>query len=159
MLGRKLNHQGFTMIELLVTIAIIGVISTFAIVTLTGVRAKARASKRVADMKQLSAALELYYADNGRYPSQIDIGGTLKSPDGVTVYMGEIPANPKPRDDGDCKDQEYQYVTVDHKSSYKLLFCPGASISSGSGAGSNKLRDNQVIYTPAGFTSSSHFSR
>ena len=62
------NKKGFTLIELLVVIAIIGLLSTLAVVALTSARTKARDSKRVADMKQLQTAMELYYSDNAAYP-------------------------------------------------------------------------------------------
>lgn len=63
------NKKGFTLIELLVVIAIIGLLSTLAVVALTSARTKARDSKRVADMKQLQTAMELYYSENAGYPA------------------------------------------------------------------------------------------
>ena len=63
----KLN-KGFTLIELLVVIAIIGVLAAVVLVSLNSTRAKARDSRRFADMAQLQKALELYYDDNGKYP-------------------------------------------------------------------------------------------
>ncbi len=63
------NKKGFTLIELLVVIAIIGLLSTLAVVALTSARTKARDSKRVADMKQVQTAMELYYSENAGYPA------------------------------------------------------------------------------------------
>lgn len=63
------NKKGFTLIELLVVIAIIGLLSTLAVVALTSARTKARDSKRVADMKQVQTAMELYYSANNGYPA------------------------------------------------------------------------------------------
>jgi prepilin-type N-terminal cleavage/methylation domain-containing protein len=63
------NKKGFTLIELLVVIAIIGLLSTLAVVALSSARTKARDSKRVADMKQVQTAMELYYNTNSAYPS------------------------------------------------------------------------------------------
>ena len=60
--------KGFTLLELLVVIAIIGLLSTLAVVALGNARMKARDAKRISDLKQVSAALELYYDDNGHYP-------------------------------------------------------------------------------------------
>jgi len=59
---------GFTLIELLVVIAIIGLLATISVVAYGGAQQKARDSKRKADLRQISKALELYFDDNGIYP-------------------------------------------------------------------------------------------
>lgn len=53
--------QGFTLIELLVVIAIIGVLASIVLASLNSARQKSRDARRVADIKQLQLALELYY--------------------------------------------------------------------------------------------------
>jgi len=71
------NKKGFTLIELLVVIAIIGLLSTLAVVALGSARKKANDSKRLADVKQVQTALELYYTDNNSYPTttaQVNLG-------------------------------------------------------------------------------------
>lgn len=77
----KMKKKGFTLIELLVVIAIIGLLSTLAVVALNSARAKSRDAKRIADVKQMQTALELYFNDAGSYPAQgattpIVLGGT-----------------------------------------------------------------------------------
>ena len=66
---KNLTKKGFTLVELLVVISIIGLLSTIAIVSLGSARAKSRDTKRIADMKQISTALEQYYSDLGGYPA------------------------------------------------------------------------------------------
>lgn len=63
------DNRGFTLVELLVVIAIIGLLSTLAVVALQGARVKSRDAKRVADIKQVQTALELYSSEKGIYPS------------------------------------------------------------------------------------------
>ncbi|EKD76564.1 MAG: hypothetical protein ACD_43C00058G0002 [uncultured bacterium] len=68
MKARKTN-QGFTLIELLIVIAIIGLLATLAIVSLSTAQQKARDAKRIADLKQIQNAVELYNSEhNGAYP-------------------------------------------------------------------------------------------
>ena len=67
MKAREKNH-GFTLIELLVVIAIIGLVSSTALASLRSARSKARDARRIAAIRQLMTALELYYDKNGRYP-------------------------------------------------------------------------------------------
>jgi prepilin-type N-terminal cleavage/methylation domain-containing protein len=62
------KNKGFTLIELLIVIAIIGLLSSVVLAASNKARAKARDSRRVADMKQLITAINLYYSDNGVYP-------------------------------------------------------------------------------------------
>lgn len=60
--------KGFTLIELLVVVAIIGILATVVLTSLNTAREKARDAKRLADIRTIQNAMELYYLDNGRYP-------------------------------------------------------------------------------------------
>ncbi|MFA7286154.1 MAG: prepilin-type N-terminal cleavage/methylation domain-containing protein [Patescibacteria group bacterium] len=98
-------RKGFTLIELLVVIAIIALLSTLAVVALNNARQKSRDAKRVADVKQVQTALELYFADQNAYPiATVTLGGAsatcLSSGGGIsgscsgTTYMGQVPSAP-----------------------------------------------------------------
>ncbi|MCX6793224.1 MAG: hypothetical protein NTY12_04315 [Candidatus Falkowbacteria bacterium] len=101
-----------------------------AIIALGNARAKARDSKRVADIKQISTALELYYADNNSYPTIITPGNSITSPDGTKTYMASIPNNPSPRNDGNCPDANYGYMYITNTNSYYLYSCTNSTVGS-----------------------------
>ncbi|MFA6171116.1 MAG: prepilin-type N-terminal cleavage/methylation domain-containing protein [Patescibacteria group bacterium] len=61
--------RGFTLIELLVVISIIGFLSTFAIVSLKSSRMKARDARRMAELKQIRTALNMYFDANASFPT------------------------------------------------------------------------------------------
>ena len=76
------HNKGFTLIELLVVIAIIGLLASIVLVSLNSARAKARDTKRIAEVRQLMIALEMYYDSNSHYP--ISSGGCgASSPNGA----------------------------------------------------------------------------
>jgi prepilin-type N-terminal cleavage/methylation domain-containing protein len=60
--------SGFTLIELLVVIAIIGLLATTAVLGYSVANQRSRDTRRKADLRQISKALELYFDDNGAYP-------------------------------------------------------------------------------------------
>lgn len=62
------NQGGFTIIEMLVVVAIIGILSTLSIMALNGRQVDARDVKRLADLDTIQKALALYYTANGSYP-------------------------------------------------------------------------------------------
>lgn len=88
----------FTLIELLVVITIIGILSTMVLVSMGGVRAKARDAKRESDMRQIVLAMELDYSDDELY-SQYAVDEwkavTAQIPKTTGKYLSPIPRDPK----------------------------------------------------------------
>ncbi|MCX6779244.1 MAG: type II secretion system protein [Candidatus Magasanikbacteria bacterium] len=103
-----MQKKGFTLIELLVVIAIIALLSTLAVVALSSARQKSRDAKRLADIKQVQTALELYFTDQNGYPAGtgtvlgganagcLGAGGFAASACTEPIYMGKVPTNPTP---------------------------------------------------------------
>src|SRR3989344_6926865 len=94
----KPNPQaGFSLIELLVVIGIIGILAGIVSLSVQSSRQKARDAKRAADIKQLASALEGYFSSNNEYPIQPVAGTTIP---GLNIdYIGLIPIAPTPEED------------------------------------------------------------
>ena len=70
------NKRSFTLIELLMVIAIIGIIATFITVSVRSAQSRARDAKRVSDLEALNTAIQMYYRETGRYPDLPLLCGT-----------------------------------------------------------------------------------
>ncbi|MFA7364977.1 MAG: FISUMP domain-containing protein [Patescibacteria group bacterium] len=144
------NKKAFTLIELLVVIAIIGILATLAIVALQQARQNARDAKRVADMKQISTALDLFMYENGRYPTQEEFNsGSIVSSSSGETFMYQVPTAPTPADGACDSENSYVYEVYDDGADYSISFCTGKQVSSLS-SGLNYL-------TPGGFISGDSF--
>ncbi len=66
---RKLNQKGFTIIELLVVIVIIGILVALTLPNLFSAQARGRDTDRKNELKNLQTRLETYFGDNDFYPS------------------------------------------------------------------------------------------
>lgn len=64
------NDKGFTLVELLVVVAIIGLLAGIIIISLNNARIRARDARRLSDIRAIISALELYYNDNESYPAR-----------------------------------------------------------------------------------------
>jgi len=116
------DQTAFTLVELLVIIAIIGILSTFVVVSLSGARSRSRDVKRISDVKTIQTALQLYSASFGSYPEIITAGDSIINPSNGTPYLAAVPSNPVPRNEGSCTNSDYTYIRTS-PSSYYICFC------------------------------------
>ncbi len=72
-------EQGFTLIELLTVMSIVAFIVSAVMVSLQGARLQSRDTRRIADFKNLTTALDLYYTKYNMYPC-----GSFGTPSGVS---------------------------------------------------------------------------
>jgi general secretion pathway protein G len=63
------GQDGFTLIEIMVVILIIGLLALMVVPRLRGVADRAKRTKAQADIQELKQALDRYYLDNGSYPT------------------------------------------------------------------------------------------
>jgi len=70
------KNKGFTLVELLVVIAVIGLLSSMAFISLNQARQKARDALRLNDINNIHKALIFYETEHDRYPSSVNCGGT-----------------------------------------------------------------------------------
>jgi prepilin-type N-terminal cleavage/methylation domain-containing protein len=73
MISLKKRNQGFTIVELLIVIVVIGILALLVITTYSGIQQKARNSKRQADLNAIQTQLEAFYQNAGYYPSRTDM--------------------------------------------------------------------------------------
>jgi len=105
--GRTLQ-AGFTLVELLVVIFIIGILASLLLTNFVGVRGRATDATRKNDLSQLKTALRLYYNDYQQYPegpngalmacgadavSTCTAGGEFSAGAGSTLYMKQLPTS------------------------------------------------------------------
>lgn len=101
--------KGFTLIELLVVIAIIGILSSIVLASLNTARLKSRDARRVADIKQIQLAMQLYYDANSSYPTDIyAASGSL-----MPTYIATVPSDP-------VGQVQYAYERLSSGSSYQI---------------------------------------
>lgn len=106
------TSRGFTILELIIVIAVIGLMATLAVLSLQSARARTRDAQRISDVTALRNALTGYWLEKASYPSSggVDLGkagtntGALSSAVGGftdasqtqgTVYLPHVPTGPK----------------------------------------------------------------
>jgi general secretion pathway protein G len=116
------RKSGFTLVELTVVIAIIGILATLGLTNYQASMQRARDGKRKADLEQIRSALEMYRTDNQTYPV-----GTLVSGQSIGSYL-TIPQDPS-------SGRQYYY----NGSANSYLVCASLEEESGdaTGCGSN----------------------
>lgn len=119
------TRRGFTIVELLIVIVVIGILAAITIVAYNGIQARARDAQRLSDIQSVAKALQLYYADNGSYPVTTPSGmssaftdtncqlGTKQAdwvPGLIPKYISRLPQNVSPHP-WDSQTGCYQYAS------------------------------------------------
>lgn len=73
MISLKSKQSGFTIVELLIVIVVIGILAGLVITTFNGIQQKARDTERETDVKALHSQLEAFWAQKAYYPSLADM--------------------------------------------------------------------------------------
>jgi type II secretion system protein G len=95
--GRKIGNRGFTLIELMLVVAIIGIFAAIAIPLYASVQARARVAKVQADLRTLASAVSMYQAHVGSLPNAItDLTVSVSNDLGQTAgpFIGSVPTPP-----------------------------------------------------------------
>ncbi|QIB28139.1 prepilin-type N-terminal cleavage/methylation domain-containing protein [Caloranaerobacter azorensis] len=82
---RLRNKKGFTLIELIVVIAVLGILAMIAIPKITGIQDDAKENVDKQNVKLMQNAVEMYAAENGNYPANNEIKSVLER------YIDKIP--------------------------------------------------------------------
>lgn len=85
------SQKGFTLVELMIVIVIIGVLAAIAVPKFADSTDDAKAAKVLADFRTIDSALALYYAKNGSYPAA---GYTALTTALEGTYIKKMPTAP-----------------------------------------------------------------
>lgn len=86
------SERGFTLLELMIVMAIMGILVTIAQPNLKQSIVRAKEAVLREDLYQIRDALDQYYADNGKYPTQL--ADLINTSEKAKSYLRDLPKDP-----------------------------------------------------------------
>lgn len=113
--------RGFTIVELLIVMAIIGILASIMLVTFSNLQAKSRDTRRIEDLREIQKALGMYYVDNNRYPAAVT-PVALHGADDISILLIQSGAISGISGDPVRPTYEYMYQSAG-VGDYTITFC------------------------------------
>lgn len=114
--GQKRPQAGFTLIELMIVIVILGILSTMVVLNIAGAPDEARVTKAKTDIQTIESALILYKVQNGFYPT---------TEQGLKALVEKPTVKPVPRSYPQGGYLKQDNVPVDPWGNAYVYRCPG----------------------------------
>jgi type II secretion system protein G len=115
------GERGFTLIELMIVVAIISILAGILIPNFVNARAQAQTSACESNLRAIATAMELYYADNQRYPDPGAVPDALNT--ATVTYLNNTPRDPA---DSGATPAKYTFTQPTGDGQSYLIVCPGA---------------------------------
>ena len=122
--GRKVRYEGergFTLIEMMIVVAIIAILVAILVPNFMRARAQAQTAACEANLKEIATALELYQTDHQAYPNVTSLTAVTNQEPNIGSYLRQTPIDPV------APTGNYQYSIANPTSgsaSYTIQ-CPG----------------------------------
>jgi len=101
MRNKKQGQKGFTLIELMIVIAILGILAAIAIPNFISYRKRSYDAAAQSDLKNLMTAQEAYYVDNSTYKNISSTSSNIDFGNDTTAYLSDkVTAASTASDDG-----------------------------------------------------------
>src|SRR5664279_765983 len=118
-------ERGFTLIELMIVVAIIAILAGILVPNFVNARAQAQTSACESNLRAIATAMELYYADNQRYPDAGAIPDALNT--ATVTYLNNTPRDPA---DAGTTPAKYSFTQPTGDGQSYLIACPGTHAAS-----------------------------
>jgi general secretion pathway protein G len=120
---QKKQKQGFTLIEILIVVAIIAILASVVLVGLGPTQQQGRDARRVSDLREIQTGLELYYNKIGSYPAVTSWDDLTLALTGADIGVTQVPNDPS-------SGGTYYYQSFNSAAAYVV----GAKLESNSSA-------------------------
>lgn len=126
----RASERGFTLIELMIVVAIIAILAGILIPNFVNARSQAQTAACESNLRSIATALELYYADNQVYPtaSGAAVQPALLTGNGVP-YLNNTPKDPAAQSGGATYSLTTVQATGGNPATYTIT-CPGVHVGS-----------------------------
>lgn len=88
------KNKGFTLIEILIVVAIIGLLASVVLVGLGSFRSRGRDARRIADIRSVQNSLELFYVKSNAYPTATNWTDLKTALVGAGIGISNVPLDP-----------------------------------------------------------------
>lgn len=144
------RNQGFSLVELIVTMSIIGLIAAAGIVSYTTANRNARDAKRKSDLETVKAALEIYRTEEGCYPGSTTSPCTSADGANMTALLSELQSTNYLSNTNQIKDPRpspYEQYVYTYGSANCSVYCMCAKPEAG---GSPNSDTNNCAFDTSG---------